>query len=283
MQIVQHPIQLRLNIERLRGDRKVSLVPTMGFFHEGHLQLFRAAREQGDLVVVSSYLNPTQFGLGEDLARYPRDLNRDAAMAEEERVDILFTPTDDVMYPSGTPRTWVRLENLEEKMCGRYRPGHFRGVATVVAKLFNMVRPDRAHFGEKDFQQVRVVEQMVKDLAFGIEVVRLPTVRENDGLAMSSRNSYLDSDERAAATILHKALLEGKCAAQRGERSGNEIKEVMEATLAREPLCRPQYAGVYDVETLDEIMGDRHGHVLLAVAAYVGHTRLFDNLVLALN
>lgn len=282
MQVISDPRQLRATLRQM-ANKRIGFVPTMGAFHGGHVSLFHKARAENDVVVVSAYVNPTQFGLGEDYKTYPRNVDRDRTIAEEEGIDILFTPSDKDVYPAGQPVAWVRIEALEAKLCGAYRPGHFRGVATVVAKLLNMVQPDKAYFGEKDYQQLIIIEQMAKDLCFGAEIVRVPISRETDGLAMSSRNVYLSPEERKAAAVLYRALLEGRNAAQRGEKTPEGMSRAMEAELAKEPLCKPQYIGVYDACNLDQLSGRAGGCVLLAVAANFGNTRLIDNLVLRLS
>lgn len=280
MEVVSTKAKLKAVLEDIRWDKSVGFVPTMGAFHDGHLSLFRAAQKRGDVVVASLYVNPTQFGLGEDYGRYPRNLERDRTLAEEQGVDVLFVPGDKEIYPKGTPHTWVRVDGLEDKLCGKYRPGHFRAVATVVAKLFHIIAPDRAYFGEKDYQQILVIERMVRDLDFPVKVVRCPTARDADGVAMSSRNVYLSGKERAAAPVLHRALSHGKSLAQNGETSSTKIGKSMERVLSEEPMCKPQYVGVYDGDNLDELNGKLRGKVLLAVAAHFGKSRLVDSIAL---
>jgi pantoate--beta-alanine ligase len=262
---------------RRRSGEIVGLVPTMGFFHEGHLSLMRRARAECGMVVVSLFVNPTQFGPGEDLAAYPRDFERDCALAAEEGVDLMFAPVAGEMY-AGDHATFVNVERLTGNLCGASRPVHFRGVATVVAKLFNACRPQRAYFGLKDYQQVRVIETMIRDLNFDIELVRCPIVREPDGVAMSSRNSYLSAEERRAATILHRSLVAAGKGIEEGERDGAAIARQLREAIEAEPLASVDYAEVVDVETLAPL-GRIHDAALLAVAVRIGRARLIDNLV----
>ncbi len=254
----------------------------MGSFHEGHVSLIRKAAEECDVVVVSVFVNPTQFGIGEDLAKYPRNIDRDSCLAEEEGVDIFFAPSEEEMYPKGRQETWVRLGEIEEKLCGAFRPGHFRGVATVVAKLTNIVRPNKLYLGEKDFQQLRVVQRMVEDLDMGAEVIGCPTLREPDGLAMSSRNAYMSPEERAAAKVIYEALMEAKKVAQTGTHSADRVKQALVEKLVSEPLCRLQFVSVCDSESLEELtrLG---GSVLIAIGAYFGTTRMVDSIVLSFS
>lgn len=271
------------SLEELRAARlllngPVGFVPTMGYLHEGHLSLVRRAREECASVAASIFVNPTQFGPNEDLSNYPRDLKRDLALLEAEGVDLVWTPTEEVMYPPGFA-TWVEVEGLTRPLEGAARPGHFRGVTTVVAKLFNAVQPQKAYFGQKDAQQAAVVRRMTRDLNFPIEIVVCPTVREADGLAMSSRNSYLNAEERAAATVLFRALSAAKSAYARGERSAERLRQIMAETLAAEPLARTQYVSCADYETLEELETVR-GKALLSMAVFIGKTRLIDNFVL---
>jgi pantoate--beta-alanine ligase len=256
----------------------LGLVPTMGYLHEGHLSLVKRAKEECVSVAASIFVNPTQFGPSEDLENYPRDLKRDLESLEVEGVDLVWIPEEEEMYPTNF-QTWVTVEDLTQGLEGKYRPGHFRGVTTVVAKLLNAVQPDKAYFGQKDAQQAIVIQRMVQDLNLPVEIVVCPTVRELDGLAMSSRNSYLNQQEREAATILYRALM----AAQRdfigGERNAAVLREEMSTTLESEPLAKPQYVSVADFETLDELEGSI-SRALLSMAVYIGKTRLIDNIVL---
>ena len=267
-----------LNLALAKSPKPVGLVPTMGYLHEGHLSLVRAARAECASVVVSIFVNPTQFGPSEDLSRYPRDLSRDLELLDLEKVDLVWTPTAEEMYPAGY-QTWVTVDEITGPLEGSMRPGHFRGVATVVAKLFNAVQPDKAYFGQKDAQQAAVIRRMVSDLNFKLEVVVCPTWREADGLAMSSRNVYLNPDERRAATILFKALTTAQAAYQAGERGADNLRQIMTQTIQREPLARPQYISCAAADTLREIQGDITDRVLLSMAVFIGKTRLIDNLV----
>lgn len=253
-------------------------VPTMGYLHEGHLSLIRRARAENDHVAVSIFVNPTQFGPHEDYNRYPRDLERDLRLLEPLQVDLVFVPSVEEMYPPGF-QTWVIVEELSRPLEGASRPGHFRGVATVVAKLFNIVQPDRAYFGQKDAQQAVVIRRMVRDLNFPVEIVVCPTVREPDGLALSSRNTYLNPQERQAATVLFRALQAAKARYEAGERDGERLREAMREVLRGEPLARVDYVSVADPETLEEL-SRVEGSALLSLAVYIGNTRLIDNLLL---
>lgn len=263
-----------------RAGKSVGLVPTMGYFHEGHLSLMRLCRERDDVAVVSLFVNPIQFGPGEDYLEYPRDLDRDASMAEGVGVDVLFAPPEHEMYPPGDA-TFVEVTGeLTARLCGAYRPGHFRGVATVVAKLFNLVRPDHAYFGEKDYQQVLVVRRLTRDLHLGVEIVSAPTVREADGLAMSSRNTRLGAEERRAAAVLYRALRAAQEMVAKGVRAADRILAAVREVIAPESLVRLQYVELCDPETL-AVVERVERPALLALAAHVGGTRLIDNAILA--
>jgi len=265
----------RQELDRL--GRRVAFVPTMGALHEGHLSLVREAARRADEVWVSIFVNPTQFGPGEDFQRYPRRLEEDRALLEREGVALLFAPPAREMYPQ-PPATVVDVPALTAGLCGAHRPGHFRGVALVVVKLFNIVRPEVAVFGAKDFQQAAVIRRLVADLDLPVEIVVAPTVREADGLAMSSRNAYLGDSERRAAARLHAALQAGRAAVLAGERSGAAVEALMAAALAGDDRVELQYAAAVDVNTLAPVDVVK-GSVLLAVAAHVGGVRLIDNLV----
>ncbi len=256
----------------------LGLVPTMGFLHDGHLSLIRAAREDCASVAVSIFVNPTQFGPQEDLAAYPRDLERDLALLNGEGVDLVWAPTGDEMYPAGF-QTWITVEHLSAPLEGAHRPGHFRGVATVVAKLLNAFQPSRAYFGQKDAQQARVISRMMRDLNFPTEVVICPTVREADGLAMSSRNTYLSPAEREAATVLYRALLAAAHVFQAGERRAENLRRAMQDILDREPLADTEYVSVADPDSLGELSGEVD-RALLSMAVHIGSTRLIDNIPL---
>ena len=263
------------------AGKRVGFVPTMGYFHEGHRSLMRAAAADNELVVVSLFVNPTQFAPTEDLSTYPRDPDGDAAVAAAEGVDVLFVPSVDEMYPAGA-RTTVHVDGLTTGLCAASRPGHFDGVTTVVAKLFAMVGPCRAYFGRKDAQQLAVVTRMTTDLDLPVDVVGCPLVREPDGLAMSSRNSYLDATHRTAATVLSRALFAASELAVGGERDAATLRRTLVEVIGSEPQLRLDYAEVVDAGTLEPV--DRvTGDTLLAVAAFAGSTRLIDNVTLAVR
>ncbi len=276
-------MQLAKTISGLRELRRqfsgsVGFVPTMGYLHEGHLALVRQARNENSIVVVSIFVNPTQFGPREDLASYPRDVDRDLQLLEEQKTDVVFMPSDEEMYPPGFS-SWVDVEKVTERLEGGSRPGHFRGVATVVSKLFNIVQPTKAYFGQKDAQQAIVTKRMVADLNMDLEIVVVPTVRENDGLAMSSRNIYLNSEERQAATILLKALTLAKELWQGGEKEADRIRHQMTLLIQKEPLAKIDYVSIADADTLEELKHiDRPAVASLAVI--IGKPRLIDNMPL---
>ncbi len=276
MKIVTAITELRAARRLLSGS--VGFVPTMGFLHAGHISLVKAARAECDSVVASIFVNPTQFGPNEDLAKYPRDLPRDLALLEAAGVDLVWTPTEEVMYPSGF-QTWVQVDALTRRLEGETRPGHFRGVTTVVAKLFNAVGPDRAYFGQKDAQQAAVVRRMTRDLDFPIEIIVCPTKREADGLAMSSRNTYLNLQERQAATVLFRALSSAKLAYDSGEKGAEKLRAIVSAAVASEPLAKLQYVSCADYDSLEELDTVR-GKALISMAVFMGKTRLIDNFVL---
>jgi pantoate--beta-alanine ligase len=257
----------------------VGLIPTMGYLHAGHLSLVQAARTQCASTVVSIFVNPTQFGPQEDLSSYPRDLARDLDLLTKEGVDLVWTPTPELMYPSDF-QTWVTVDEVTKPLEGKLRPGHFKGVTTIVAKLFNAVQPDRAYFGQKDAQQAVVIRQMVHDLNFNLEVVVCPTVREADGLAMSSRNIYLNPDERQAATVLYRALRAAQSAYAAGERDAQALRQAMNDILQGQPLAHAQYVSCADPETMVELDGLITGRALLSMAVYIGSTRLIDNILI---
>ncbi len=262
---------------RSRGAR-LGLVPTMGALHEGHLSLVRAARGKSDLVAASIFVNPTQFGPSEDFAKYPRTLENDCALLEREGVELVFAPSVEEMYPKGAV-TWIVVEGLSERLCGKSRPGHFRGVTTVVAKLFHIVEPDLAFFGQKDAAQVAIVRRMVRDLNMPVGIEVCPIVREPDGLAISSRNGYLSPQQRASALVLHRSLTRVQELFVSGERYSANLIAAAQEEFATEPSARLDYVEVVDPETLEpEAAVTRR--VLLAVAAFVGQTRLIDNIFL---
>ena len=259
-------------------EADVGFVPTMGYLHEGHLSLVRAARMANAHVVASIFVNPTQFGPGEDFERYPRDEARDLSLLRDEHVDIVFMPSVEEMYPAGAS-TFIVVEGVTDVLEGAHRPGHFRGVTTIVAKLFNIVQPTRAYFGCKDAQQLAVVRKLARDLRFDIEIVGLPTVREPDGLAMSSRNAYLSPEERQAALVLSEALARAKELFDAGLRDAEALRAAMIELLGAEPLARVDYVSVADTETLQEL-GSIRGSALVSMAVRVGATRLIDNVTL---
>jgi pantoate--beta-alanine ligase len=260
-------------------DRTIGLVPTMGALHEGHLSLVREARRMCDVVVVSVFVNPTQFGPTEDYEHYPRDLTKDTALLTDYNVDYIFAPAAEEMYPKDFS-TYVNVGGLSKPLEGATRPGHFRGVATVVAILFNTVRPDFAFFGQKDAQQAVIIKRMVRDLAFDTEIVVLPTVREDSGLAISSRNLYLSAEEQESAAVIHRGLKAAKELFKKGERHAAKLEEVVRTTIETEPRARVDYVGVVDGETLEKLDKLDERPTLIAVAAYVGKTRLIDNIML---
>lgn len=261
-----------------RAGRRIGFVPTMGCLHDGHLSLVRLARQHADVVVLSLFVNPTQFGPQEDFNKYPRDFARDEALCRTAGVDILFHPATGDMYPEGHS-TFVEETTLSRGLCGATRPGHFRGVTTVVARLFNIVLPDIAVFGEKDAQQLRVIRRMTRDMAFGIRIIPGPTMREPDGLAMSSRNQYLSPQERAQALVLKRALDKAVELHAAGERSAAVILAAMRAVLSSAPLAKVDYVELVDDETLDRVTVIEQP-ALVALAVFVGKTRLIDNVVL---
>ncbi len=278
MEIIRIPriMQDRAGGYRLQA-KSIGFVPTMGALHEGHMSLVRTARAENDIVVASVFVNPLQFGPSEDFSLYPRDFEGDAQELRNAGVDILFSPDAPLMYPKGFA-TSIAVEGLSERLCGAYRPGHFRGVATVVTKLLNITNPQRAYFGQKDFQQTVIIRRVVKDLDMAVEIVVCPTVREEDGLAMSSRNRYLSEAERKAAAVIYRSLSEASGAIQSGIIKSERLRDLMGGILRSEPLVsHVQYCSVYDPETLDEIdRADRE--CLLAVAVIIGKTRLIDNM-----
>ena len=281
MEIINRRKRMMSVARRLRREenRTIGLVPTMGALHEGHLSLIHEARALCDVVVVSVFVNPTQFGPTEDFESYPRDLTRDSALLAEYNVDYVFAPTAEEIYPAGFS-TYVTVEGLSDKLEGAARPGHFRGVSTVVAILINIVRPNFAFFGQKDAQQSIVIKQMIRDLAFDSEIVVLPIVREESGLAMSSRNAYLDHEERRAATILNRALAQARAAFDSGEHSASRLVDLVRTTIEQEPLARIDYVSLNDAETLAKLDRIDDRPALLSLAVFFSKTRLIDNVVL---
>lgn len=279
MKIIENIHDMKEASQALRAEgKKIVFIPTMGYLHEGHLSLMRKGREVGDILVVSIFVNPTQFGKGEDFERYPRDIDKDKKLCEGEGVDILFVPSARDIYPDGY-QTYVDVEKVTRNLCGASRPGHFRGVATVVTKLFNIVRPDLAIFGEKDFQQLVAIKRLVKDLDMDVDVMGMPIVREPDGLAMSSRNSYLSKEERRAALNIYRALRSAEELFDEGERSAGVILNEAKRVVEIEPMIVLDYLKIVDTETMEdlEIVKDE---ALLAMAVKIGKTRLIDNIIL---
>lgn len=264
---------------RREQDKTIGLVPTMGALHEGHLSLVREARQMSDVVVVSIFVNPMQFGRNDDFDKYPRDLTGDAAFLTDYNVDYIFAPSAEDIYPPGFS-TYVYVEGVSDVLEGAARPGHFRGVATVVSILLNTVRPDFAFFGQKDAQQIAVIKRMTRDLAFDTEIVVMPIVREETGLAMSSRNAYLTDQERTGASVIYRALREAKLAFKNGERNAARLIDLVAQTVNNEPLATLEYAAAVDNETMKPVERIEDEPVLLAVAARFGKTRLIDNTVL---
>lgn len=280
MREVQTAAELRELLDAARGRGQVGFVPTMGFLHEGHVSLMERAADECETVLASIFVNPLQFGAGEDLATYPRDLDRDRELARQAGVDLLFVPPLEEMYPRPMA-TSVSVAEVSARFEGASRPTHFDGVATVVAKLFNLSGPCRAYFGEKDFQQIAVVRRMVEDLSVPVEVIACPTVREADGLALSSRNSYLDVPQRAAAPVLYRALSAGAGAVVKGETAAAAVRSTMETVVAAEPLAMVDYLDVVDpdsLEPLSDLTAHRGAEVRLLGAVRIGSTRLIDNL-----
>ena len=276
-------MMIATSLTELRDARRllegtIGFVPTMGYLHEGHISLVRRAWEDCDHVVASIFVNPTQFGANEDLSKYPRDLKHDLTLLEAAGVELVWTPTPELMYPPGFA-TWVEVEGLTGPLEGAARPGHFRGVTTIVTKLFNAVQPHKAYFGQKDAQQAVVIRRMTRDLDFPIEIVVCPTLREADGLAMSSRNSYLSPEQRTAATVLFQALTTAKSAYERGERNAEALRKVMKDVIVSEPRAQMQYVSVADYDSLEELE-TLTGKILLSMAVFMGKTRLIDNFVL---
>jgi pantoate--beta-alanine ligase len=279
MKIYKTIAEMRTASRQVRRDEeRLGFVPTMGALHEGHLSLVRAAKAKCDVVAVSIFVNPLQFGPSEDLAKYPRTFEPDRELLEKEGVDILFAPTPDEMYPAGAV-TYVTVEGLSEKLCGRSRPGHFRGVTTVVAKLFHIVEPDLAFFGQKDAAQATIICRMVRDLNLPVEIVICPIMREPDGLAMSSRNAYLSPQARKSALVLQRSLTRVRNRFDQGERDTAKLIEAGKEVVAQEPAVRLDYFEIVDPATLDPVR-ELTNNVLVAVAAFAGNTRLIDNILL---
>ena len=281
MEIYSEVAKVRAKVQEWkRAGLTVGLVPTMGYLHEGHKSLMDAARKQNDRVVVSIFVNPMQFAPNEDFESYPRDLDKDAALCETAGVDLIFHPQAEEMYEPGFC-SYVDMNGLTTELCGKSRPIHFRGVQTVVLKLFHIVTPDRAYFGQKDAQQLAVIRRMVKDLNVGTEVIGCPIVRESDGLAKSSRNTYLSESERQAALVLNRSLKAGKALIEAGETNVSVIKSVITQEIEKEPLAEIDYVDVVDFDTVTPIdkIDTKNGSVLTAIAVYIGKTRLIDNFI----
>ncbi|MEE3467647.1 MAG: pantoate--beta-alanine ligase [Eubacterium sp.] len=277
--IVASPDEVRKQVKEWRAQGlSVGLVPTMGYLHEGHQSLIANSVKQNDKTVVSVFVNPIQFGPNEDLATYPRDLERDARLCEETGADLIFHPEPSDMYADDFC-TFVDMDRVTKNLCGKTRPTHFRGVCTVCSKLFHIVGPDRAYFGQKDAQQLAVIRRMVRDLNFDLEIVGCPIIREDDGLAKSSRNTYLSPAEREAATVLHKALVKGEELIRDGETNATVVKEVIRATIDAEPLAEIDYVEAVDFDSIEPI-DSITGNVLVAIAVYIGSTRLIDNFII---
>lgn len=278
MKIVSTVEEVRAEVKKWREEGlTVGLVPTMGYLHEGHKSLIDKAVEQNDKVVVSVFVNPIQFGPTEDLATYPRDLQRDSVLCENAGADLIFHPEKEDMYFDDFC-TYIDMENLTKGLCGKTRPTHFRGVCTVVGKLFNIVQPDRAYFGQKDAQQLAVIRRMVRDLNFNLEIIGCPIVREEDGLAKSSRNTYLSPEERQAATILHKGLTKGEELVRGGEKNAATVVNAIQEVIETEPLAKIDYVEMVDFDNIQPVE-TIEGTVLTAVAVYIGKTRLIDNFI----
>lgn len=278
MNIVKTISEVRNEVKNWRKQGlSVGLVPTMGYLHEGHKSLIERACKENDKVVVSVFVNPTQFGPGEDLATYPRDIQRDAALCEDAGTALIFNPEPEEMYFDDF-HTYVTMESLSDELCGKTRPIHFRGVCTVVSKLFHIVAPDRAYFGQKDAQQLAIIKRMVRDLNFDIEIVGCPIVREADGLAKSSRNTYLNPEERKAALVLSRAVRLGQELIQKGERKADVIVEKMKQLIEEEPLAKIDYVQAVDAISIQPV-AEIKGTVLVAMAVYIGKTRLIDNFI----
>lgn len=283
MKIIKNVKEMqRFSLQQKESGKKIGFVPTMGYFHEGHLSLIRKAKESTSITIASIYVNPTQFAPNEDFSKYPRDFERDKELAYKEGCDVIFFPNDSEMYPNGT-ETMVSVDNISKKFEGEKRPGHFNGVATVVTKLFNAVLPDIAFFGQKDYQQTLVIKKLVEDLLFPVLIEIVPTFRQSDGLAMSSRNVYLSMYERTKADILYRTLLTAKEAILNGEKRRKIINAIMINSLRSEPMVRIDYASAADAENLSEPEEFKSGQqIVLLIAIYLGKTRLIDNMLITI-
>lgn len=278
MQIFNHIAEIKTYLRKEQKNGKIiGFVPTMGYLHEGHLSLIRRAANENDMAIVSIFVNPTQFGPAEDFERYPRDLQRDVNLAQQAGANVIFAPDVAEMYPQGY-KTYVEVQEITNTLCGASRPGHFRGVTTIVTKLFNIVRPDRAYFGQKDAQQAIVIQQMTKDLDMDVEIMVCPIVREKDGLAMSSRNVYLNPQEREQAVVLSESLALAKKLIIQGERDAFKIKAAIVDKITQKPLAKIDYVSIVDAQTLKDIHHITN-RVLIALAVKFGATRLIDNII----
>ena len=281
MQVTTTVEETRKLVKNWKKEGKtIGLVPTMGFLHEGHASLIRRCREENDIVVVSDFVNPTQFGPTEDLEAYPRDFKRDSELCESLGTDLIFHPEPKDMYHD--PHAYVSIDTLSDTLCGQTRPIHFKGVCTVVSKLFNIVAPDRAYFGQKDAQQLAIIRKMVQDLNFDIQIVGCPIIREEDGLAKSSRNTYLSPEERKAALVLSRSIFLGKEMVEKGERDCKKILASMTAEIEKEPLAKIDYVKIVDLDTMQQVEKIDRG-ILAAIAVYIGKTRLIDNFMYELE
>lgn len=278
MKLINNIKEIRKQVKDWKNDGlSVALVPTMGYLHEGHESLIKKASDDNDKVIVSIFVNPMQFGINEDLSTYPRNIDRDSDICEKNGASLIFNPSVEEMYTDGFS-TFVDLNNLTSELCGKSRPTHFRGVCTVVSKLFNIVNPDKAYFGQKDAQQLSIIKQMVTDLNFDIEIVSCPIVREADGLAKSSRNTYLSKEERQASTIINKSLKKAKALIKSGERDSKNIIDFIKNEINKEPLAKIDYVSIVDNNTIKSIKTIEEGS-LIAVAVFIGNTRLIDNFI----
>lgn len=278
MKIINNIKEIRKQVKDWKNDGlSIALVPTMGYLHEGHESLIKKASEDNDKVIVSIFVNPMQFGINEDLSTYPRNIDRDSDICEKNGASLIFNPSVEEMYTDGFS-TFVDLNNLTSGLCGKSRPTHFRGVCTVVSKLFNIVNPDKAYFGQKDAQQLSIIKQMVTDLNFDIEIVSCPIVREADGLAKSSRNTYLSKEERQASTIINKSFKKAKALIKSGERDSKNIIDFIKNEINKEPLAKIDYVSIVDNNTIKSIKTIEEGS-LIAVAVFIGNTRLIDNFI----
>ena len=280
MKVIKKIQEMRQEVSGIKSQgTSIGFVPTMGYLHEGHLSLVRESLRKADVTVVSIFVNPTQFGSSEDFKEYPRDLDRDSEVLEREEIDYLFVPEADEIYPQGY-KTFVEVHDLQDKLCGRSRPGHFRGVCTVVLKLFNIINPDISFFGQKDYQQAVILKRMVKELNLEVKIEILPIIRELDGLALSSRNKYLTQEERKVALVLSKSLGEAKSMVERGKRDSATIIREMKEMIGRESLAKIDYVEIVDTDNLDPVARIEK-ESLAAVAVFIGKVRLIDNIILS--